>query len=149
MITTSLRKKAAAAALVALTFGAGLTAQTGTAEARGGRNGVAAVGALAAIAGLAIVAGSAQAHAGPQYYGHDDGYAAPVQYFERGPSSRYYNDGYEPEDGYRRSRKWRQRDYDYVQPGYGYGGGGGGCRTERRRVSNGYNWFWQDVQVCN
>lgn len=149
MFTTSLRKKAAAAALVALTLGAGLGAQTSSAEARGGRNGIAAVGAIAAIAGLAIAAGASQAHAAPQYYGYDDGYAAPVQYYERGRRS-YYNDGYEPvEEPRRRPRKWRQREYDNVQPGYGYGGGGGGCRTERRRVSNGYNWFWQDVQVCN
>lgn len=145
MFTTSLRKKAAAAALVALTLGAGVTAQTGTAEARNGHNGVAAVGALAAIAGLAIVAGSAQAHSGPQYYGYDEGYATPVQHYGRGPFARQ-NDAYEPiEEPYRRPRKYRERQYnDYV-----YGGGNSGCRTERRRVSNGYTWYWQDVEVCN
>lgn len=146
LTTTSLRKKAAAAALVALTIGAGVTAQTGAAEARGGHNGIAAVGAIAAIAGLAIAAGAGQAHAAPQYYGYDDGYAGYAQ-----PQAVYYRNHGGYDNGYDDGARYQRRHYGHRYPGYsetGYAYRGPTCKIKRQQVFDGYGWTWQRVQVC-
>lgn len=152
MTTTSLRKKAAAAALVALTLSGGFAATTTAAQARGGRNGVAAVGALAAVAGLAIAASTAQAHAAPQdyagagYEAYDQGYAQPVQYYgHRYREPAYEGYGFEPRH-YPRHRPWRDRHYGYAETGYSYRGPV--CKIKRQQVFDGYGWTWQRVQVC-
>jgi hypothetical protein len=150
-ITTTFGKKAAAAALVALTLGAGMTANTGAAEARGGRNGIAAVGALAAVAGIALAASAAQAHAAPQYHGYDDGYAAPQpvyyrqqQYGYEQPAYEGY--GYQPRHEHRRHYRQHNRYPGYNETGFAYRGPV--CKVRRQQVFDGYGYRWQKVQVC-
>jgi hypothetical protein len=146
-ITSTLGKKAAAAALVALTLGAGMAATTGAAEARGGRNGLAAVGALAAVAGIAIAAGAAQAHAAPQYYGYDEGYAAPqpVYYRQRHYEQPVY-EGYGFQPRHHRNYRHYNRYPGYSETGFAYRGPV--CKIKRQQVFDGYGWRWQKVQVC-
>ncbi|MCZ8182001.1 MAG: hypothetical protein O9322_03450 [Beijerinckiaceae bacterium] len=138
-------KKAAAAALVALTLGAGMAASTGEAEARGGRKGaIIAAGILGALAVGAIAANSA--HASPGYYadsGYDYAPPAPVYhqptpvYYQGGPG--YYGHGYY---GHRR----HHRRYGYAETGYGYRGPV--CTIRKQRYWDGYGWNVQRVQVC-
>lgn len=140
-----LGKKAAAAALVALTLGAGMAASTGEAEARGGRKGaIIAAGILGALAVGAIAANSA--HAAPGYY-HDPGYdyapPAPVYhqptpvYYQGGPG--YYGHGYY---GHRRHHRY----HGYSETGYGYRGPV--CKIRKQRYWDGYGWNIQRVQIC-
>lgn len=153
-ITTTFGKKAAAAALVALTLGAGMTANSGAAEARGGRNGLAAVGALAAVAGIAIAASAAQAHAAPQYYGHqtgyDDGYVGHQQVYYRQQHYGYQEQpvyegyGFQPRHEYR--RRHHNRYPGYSETGFAYRGPV--CKIKRQQVFDGYGYRWQKVQVC-
>lgn len=148
-ITTTFGKKAAAAALVALTLGAGMTANSGAAEARGGRHGVAAVGAFAAIAGLAIAASAAQAHSGPQYYGYDDSYAAPQPVYYRQQQYGYEQPvyegyGFQPRHEYR--RRHHNRYPGYSETGFAYRGPV--CKIKRQQVFDGYGYRWQKVQIC-
>jgi hypothetical protein len=148
-ITTTFGKKAAAAALVALTLGAGMTANSGAAEARGGRHGVAAVGAIAAIAGLAIAASAAQAHSAPQYY--DDGYAAPQPVYYREQHYGYQQpvrEGYGFQPRYEQRRHYRQHNRypGYSETGFAYRGPV--CKIKRQQVFDGYGYRWQKVQVC-
>lgn len=138
-------KKAAAAALVALTLGAGMAATTGEAEARGGRKGaIIAAGILGALAVGAIAANSA--HAAPGYYadpGYDYAPPAPVYHQPRpvydhaGPG--YYGHGYY---GHRR----HHRRHGYAETGFAYRGPV--CKVRKQRYWDGYGWNIQRVQVC-
>ena len=140
-----LGKKAAAAALVALTLGAGMAASTGEAEARGGRKGaIIAAGIIGALAVGAIAANSA--HAAPGYYadaGYDYVPPAPVYhqptpvYYHAGPG--YHGHGYY---GHRR----HHRRHGYVETGYSYRGPV--CTIRKQRYWDGYGWTFQRVQVC-
>lgn len=138
-------KKAAAAALVALTLGAGMAATTGEAEARGGRKGaIIAAGILGALAVGAIAANSA--HAAPGYYadpGYDYAPPAPVYhqptpvYYHAGPG--YYGHGYY---GHRRPHRY----HGYAETGFAYRGPV--CKVRKQRYWDGYGWNVQRVQVC-
>ena len=110
----SFGKKAAVAALAALTLGAGLTANSNEAEARYGRKGAAiAAGIIGAVAAGAIVAGTRRSYAAPGYYGspvyHGTtspyyGHAGPAYY---APSHVYYDDVYAgPVCTVRRKKVW-------------------------------------------
>jgi hypothetical protein len=145
-ITSTFGKKAAAAALVALTLGAGMTANSGAAEARNGRHGVAAVGAFAAIAGLAIAASAAQAHSAPQYYGYDNGYAEPQPVYYRQQQPVYEDHGYYQPRQYRQHRRHYNRYPGYSETGFAYRGPV--CKIKRQQVFDGYGYRWQKVQVC-
>ncbi len=145
-------KKAAAAALVALTLGAGMAASTGEAEARGGRKGaIIAAGILGALAVGAIAANSA--HAAPGYYadpGYDYAPAAPVyyqprQHYYRSSPHHYGHVGHPGHLGYQPHRR-PSRHYGYAETGYGYRGPV--CTIRKQRVWDGYGWQFQRVQVC-
>lgn len=144
---TTLGKKAAAAALVALTLGAGMAATTGEAEARGGRKGaMIAAGILGALAVGAIAANSA--HASPVYggpaYDVDPGYdyTPPAPVYHQ-PSPVYY----QPHPGYHHGYPRHHRPYPgYSDTGFGYRGPV--CKIRKDRYWDGYGWRVQRVQVC-
>lgn len=146
-------KKVAAAALAALTLGAGLTMTTGEAEARNGRKGaLIAAGVLGALAVGAIAAQAGQGHGGQ--YGHagydpEDAYVPapvyhqqPVQYHQ-GYGHPGYGWGGHP--GYRQHR--RHRHHGYAETGFGYRGPV--CTIRKQRVWTGHGWAFQRVQVCH
>lgn len=139
---TTLGRKAAAAALVALTLGAGMAATTNDAEARGGRKGaLIAAGVLGALAVGAIAANSA--HASPGYYA-DAGYdyePAPVYHQ---PRPVYYEPGYYGHRGY--GYHHRRNYHGYSETGMGYRGPV--CKIRKQQVWDGYGWRFQRVQVC-
>lgn len=152
-------KKIAAAALAALTLGAGLTMNTGEAEARGGRKGAwIAAGVVGALATAAIVASSHNAradHGG--YYAHpgyepEDAYVPtpvytqPVQYHPGYANPGYVQPGYgyQGHPGYRRHH--RQRYAGYSETGFAYRGPV--CKIKKQRFFDGYGWRVQKVQVC-
>ena len=150
-----LGKKAAAAALVALTLGAGMAATTGEAEARGGRKGaIIAAGILGALAVGAIAANNA--HAAPGYYadpGYDYAPPAPVYhapspvYYQGGPGYHgqgYYGHGYPRQGSYGHRRHHRHPGYS--ETGFGYRGPV--CKIKRQSYWDGYGWQVQRVQVC-
>lgn len=160
-ISTPFGKKVAAAALAALTLGAGLTMTTGEAEARNGRKGaLIAAGVLGALAVGAIAASSHHAradHGG--YYAHpgyepDDAYVPapvyhhpqPVQYHPGYANPGYVHPGYgyRGHPGYRQHR--RHRHHGYTETGYGYRGPV--CTIRKQQVWTGYGWSVQRVQVC-
>jgi hypothetical protein len=149
-LTPFFGKKAAAAALAALTLGAGLTLGTTGAEARNGRNGgLIAAGVVGALVTGAIIAGASNAHAAPGYYadtGYDvgpaTGYAVaqPVYYDERPVYE--YNRPVHP--GYYAGH--RPRHPGYSETGYAYRGPV--CKIRKERVFDGYGWRIQRTQVC-
>jgi hypothetical protein len=152
MATTSMfGKKVAAATLAALTMGAGVTMNSGDAEARNGRNGLIAAGIVGALVTGAIVASSRNAHAG--YYdqgGHDVDYApAPVYHqpqavYHHQPQPQYYGHpghGYAPRHHY-----GRHRHPGYSETGFAYKGPV--CKIRKQQVWTPYGWQFQRVQVC-
>ncbi len=158
-ITTSLGHKAAAAALVALTFGAGLTLNAGEAEARYGRKGLIAAGVIGALATGALIASSHRGYAAPGYdvepsYGHAP--AAPVYYhqpapvYEAEPQPVYYGHPtyYGGHQGYDDGRYHRRqpRYSGYSETGFAYRGPR--CTLKRQTFFDGYGYRTQKVQVC-
>lgn len=159
-ITTTFGKKAAAAALVALTLGAGMTMNANDAEARGGRKGAAiAAGIIGALAVGAIAASASNAHAGYGYYGHSGydydyqpAYApAPVYYHQPVRHVQYQEPVYEYVGP---GRYYPQRHYGYRHPrhpGYtetGFAYRGPVCKVRKQTVFDGYGYRVQKVQVC-
>ncbi len=154
-IMTSFGNKAAAAALVALTLGAGLTMNSSEAEARYGRKGAfIAAGVVGALAAGALIAGSQRSYAAPSYYG-DPGYGyavqAPTYYHEPAPvyynqpSPVYYGGGYDDRhSGYHHRRA--NRHAGYSETGFAYHGPV--CKIRKQQVFDGYGYRWQRVQVC-
>lgn len=156
-ITSMFGKKVAAAALAALTLGAGVTMQAGDAEARYGRKGLAIAGIAGALITGAIVASAANAHANPGYYddgGYDPGYAprpvyrqpqpvyyAPQPQYYGHPGQHYGHPGYAP-----RRHHWRNRHPGYSETGFAYKGPV--CKIRREQVWTPYGWQVQRVQVC-
>jgi hypothetical protein len=152
-------KKIAAAALAALTLGAGLTMTTGEAEARNGRKGaLIAAGVLGALAVGAIAAQAGQGHGG--HYGHsgydpEDGYAPPAPVYTQ-PQAVQYHPGYAHpgyghrgygiggHPGYRQHP--RHRHHGYAETGFGYRGPV--CTIRKQRVWTGHGWAFQRVQIC-
>ena len=142
-ITSILRRKAAAAALVAVTLGAGLATSAGTAEARNGRNGAAiAAGVIGALALGAIAAGASERYAEPGYDGEaDDAYAPPVRAY-RAPQAYYGDerpvyygrDAYEGYDG-----AYRHRHVSSKSPN---------CHYSTQPYFDGYGYRPQRVQSC-
>jgi hypothetical protein len=145
----SLGKKVAAAALAALTLGAGLTMTTSDAEARGGRKGaLIAAGVLGALAVGAIAAQANQGHGG--YDGHagyapEDSYVPPAPAYTQ-PQTVQYHPGYGwgGHPGYRHHKRYRH--HGYAETGYGYRGPV--CTIRKQRVFDGYGWRMERVQVC-
>lgn len=153
---TTFGKKAAAAALVAVTLGAGFAASTGEAEARYGRKGLIAAGVIGALAVGAIAASAAEANRHPGYY-HDPGYdyapAAPVYYQQTGhvyyqqPEPVYYgHSGYYGHPGYHHRRHVRNRYPGYSETGFAYRGPV--CKIRKERVFDGYGYRVERYQVC-
>lgn len=146
-------KKAAVAALVALTLGAGLTVNAGDAEARNGRKGAAiAAGLIGALAVGALVAGASNSHASPGYYHGNPGYEPePVYYPQPAPT-------YEPEPAYygghhgyyHQPRAYHHRRYNrypgYTETGFAYRGPV--CKIKKQTYFDGYGYQVQRVQVC-
>ena len=153
MITTLFGKKAAAAAVAALTLGAGMTMNAGEAEARFGRKGLIAAGVIGALATAAVVASSRQGYAQDHGYGHP-GYAPDVDYAPApvyAPQPVYYGHpgrGYQPHYGYQPQPRprYRNRHAGYSETGFAYRGPV--CKIRKERVWTGYNWGIQRVQVC-
>lgn len=153
-IVTTFSKKAAAAALVALTLGAGLTMNASDAEARYGRKGgLIAAGVIGALAVGAIAASSRNAHASPGYYAEPDyGYAPPAPVYYQQPQPVYYQEQpvYEynrpvhPGYGYRQHH--RNRYPGYNETGMAYKGPV--CKLKRQTYFDGYGYRTQKVQVC-
>lgn len=154
-IVTTFNRKAAAAALVALTLGAGLTLHSSEAEARYGRKGgLIAAGVIGALAIGAIAAGTHSAHASQGYYadpGYDYAPAAPVYYQQ--PQQVYYGEQqpvYEynrpPHHGYG-YRHQHQRYAGYSETSMAYKGPV--CTLKRQTFFDGYGYRTQKVQVCH
>lgn len=158
MATTSMfGKKVAAAALAALTIGAGVSMNSGEAEARYGRKGLIAAGVVGALVTGAIVASAANAHANPGYYdgGYDVDYAPapvypqaqPVYYHQ--PHPRFYGHPghhYGHPGWHHQRRVHRNRYPGYSETGFAYRGPS--CRIKREQVWTGYGWAVQRVEVC-
>lgn len=159
-LTTTFGNKAAAAALIALTLGAGLTLNSGDAEARYGRKGAfIAAGVVGAIAAGALIAGSQRSYAAPGYYA-DPGYdyapaptyyqaPAPVYYQEpapvyyQQPTQAYYGGGQVYHPGY---YPQRARHPGYSETGFAYRGPV--CKIKKQRYYDGYGYRVQRVRVC-
>lgn len=149
-------KKTAALALAALTIGAGVTMNSGEAEARFGRKGIAAAGIIGALAVGALVASSHnnRAHAG--YYANP-GYDYAPAYV---PQPVYQQQVYygEPEYygqqayhyGAPRHHGWRQRHRQVQGNGdaQSYAFRGPRCKLTRQQVWNGYGYEVHRAQVC-
>ncbi|MGL5447336.1 MAG: hypothetical protein ACRDBL_08520 [Rhabdaerophilum sp.] len=150
-------KKVAAAALAALTLGAGMTMNTGEAEARNGRKGaLIAAGVLGVLAAGAIAASANQGHGG--HYQHpgyepEDAYAPPapvyhhpqpVQYHPGYAHPGYGYHGHHGHHGYRHHQ--RSRHHGYSETGFAYRGPV--CKIRKQQVFDGYGWRVQRVQVC-
>lgn len=155
MATTSVfGKKVAAAALVALTVGAGVTMNAGDAEARYGRKGLIAAGIVGALVTGAIVASSRNAHAG--YYdhgGYDADYApAPVYHqpqpvYYHQPQPQYYgHPGHRYGHGYEHRRHHGRNRPGYSETGFAYRGPV--CKIRKEQVWTPYGVQIQRVQVC-
>jgi hypothetical protein len=127
-IKTLFGKKAAAAAVAALTLGAGMTMNAGEAEARFGRKGLIAAGVIGALATAAIVGSAQRAEA------YDDGYAyAPHPGYAPGPSY-YYN---QP-----RARRY----HGHQETGFVYRGPV--CKIRKERFWDGWGWQVQRIEIC-
>ena len=154
-IVNTFSRKAAAAALVALTLGAGLTMNPGDAEARYGRKGLIAAGVIGALTVGALAASSHNAYAGngyatPGYYADPDYDVAPPApvYYQPRPVYRQqpvyeYN---QPRGYYQHHRPHRQRYAGYSETGMAYKGPT--CTLKRQTFFDGYGYRTQKVQVC-
>ncbi|HUN10790.1 MAG TPA: hypothetical protein PLE50_00770 [Rhabdaerophilum sp.] len=151
-MTTTFGRKAAAAALAALTLGAGMTLSAGNAEARYGRNGAAiAAGVIGAVAAGALIAGAANAQSAPAYYYTAPNYAyQPPVYSYESPRAVYLGENpavgydYPPNPGY--YHRPVRRYPGYSETGYAYRGPV--CKIRKERVWDGYGWRMQRYQVC-
>lgn len=156
--STHFGKKAAVAALVALTLGAGVTMNSGAAEARFGRRGAAIAGVVGALAVGAMIAGAANAHGRRGYYA-DPGYGyapqpeyvpQPQYYAQPSYQPTYYGGyGYETEPAYEYApRRWRHHNRypGYSETSMAYHGPV--CKLKKQSVFDGYGWRVQKVQVC-
>jgi hypothetical protein len=155
--STIFGKKAAAAALAALTLGAGMTMSAADAEARGGRKGAAiAAGIIGGLAVGALIAGANNAHSAPAYYYQQPSHAyEPPVYHYRAPQPVYvpevapeptpaYYGGYhgQPYGHYPRHRRHR----NYSETSFHYQGPV--CKIRKQRYFDGYGWRVERVQVC-
>lgn len=155
-IPTNLGKKAAAAALAALTLGASVTMSTTDAEARyhgrRGNNGAAiAAGIIGGLAAGALIAGAARAENGPAYYYQQPNYAYQPPSYSYEPPAVQYAPQYAPAPVYygghpgyyghhpRRHRSYSETSFHYAGPV---------CRIRKERFFDGYGWRVQRVQVC-
>ena len=143
-MTTNFSKKIAALALAALTLGAGVTMNSGEAEARFGRKGLFAAGVVGALVTGALVASSHRAQAHPGYYDQGYGYAPAAQYYA--PEQEYYA---EPQPFYGhapRHHRRHARHAGYSETGYAYRGPN--CKLKNQQVWNGYGYELRQVQIC-
>jgi hypothetical protein len=131
-------KKAAVAALVSLSLGAGMIASASDAEARYGRKGLVAAGVLGALAVGALVASSSRSHAGPRYHQPQPVYQQHHSYYQ--PAPVYYS----------APRRVYHHAPAYYDPGPGYVYSAPVCRIQSQRV-----WLSEDtytirkVRVCH
>lgn len=143
--STSLAKKIAAGALVALTMGTSLTMTTGAAEARNGRQGaLIAAGILGALAVGAIAAQANDHHRGG--YVSDDGYVGPGGYVPTYQQPVQYDPGYRSYGGYGYGHRHPRQYHGYSETGFVYRGPV--CKIRKQRVWDGYGWGVQRVEVC-
>lgn len=155
--STDFGKKAAAAALAALTLGAGMTMGVADAEARGGRRGAAiAAGIIGGLAVGALIASSNNARSAPAYYYQQPNYAyEPPVYQYQAPRAVYipevthrpspvYHGGYpgRSDEYYHRPRRHRS----YSDTSFHYQGPV--CRIRKHRFFDGYGWRVERVQIC-
>lgn len=157
---TTFSNKAAAAALAALTLGAGMTLHAGDAEARYGRKGLIAAGVIGALTVGALAASSHNAYAGNGYYADPSyGYAPPAptyypQPVYHAPQPQVYYDEPQPVYEYTRPaygygyrhREHRQRYAGYSETGMAYKGPN--CKLRRQTYFDGYAYRVQKVPVC-
>jgi hypothetical protein len=143
-IQTLFGKKAAAAAVAALTLGAGMTMNAGEAEARYGRKGLIAAGVIGALATAAIVgsANRAEAYDDGYAYAPHPGYAPAPVYYHQQPRVQVYH---HPHYGYHHQPRVR-RYHGYQETGYAYRGPV--CKIRKQRVWDGWGWQVQRVEVC-
>jgi hypothetical protein len=140
-IQTLFGKKAAAAAVAALTLGAGMTMNAGEAEARYGRKGLIAAGVIGALATAAIVGSASRAEAYDDGYAHHPGYAPAPVYYHQPRVHGYHN----PHFGYQHPPRARHY-HGYQETGYAYRGPV--CKIRKERFWDGWSWHVQRVQVC-
>jgi hypothetical protein len=157
-ITSMFGKKAAAAALAVLTFGAGMSMNSSEAEARYGRKGLVAAGVIGALVTGAIVASAANAHANPHHY-YDDGvdagyvpapvYHAPQPVYYHRPQTQFYGHPghyYGHPGWHHQQRRAHRRQHGYSETGFAYRGPV--CKLQRQQVWTGYGYQVQRVEVC-
>ena len=140
-IRTNFARKSAAAALAVLTLGAGLTINSGAAEARYGRQGAAIAGIVGVLAAGALIAGAANAHAQPYHGYHAE--PEPVYYPRHHYQTPVYETVHPVHPGYHRPHHRRDNRADV-----GFDNVRQSCTTKKQMVWDGYSWVKHKYLAC-